>query len=56
MHREFFIDFALHTPTVEYVRSVATSILRHRVIPNHRAVGDGVTSMALVEHVLKVTA
>jgi len=43
-------------PTVEDVRSVATSILRHRIIPNHRAVGDGVTSMALVEHVLKVTA
>jgi MoxR-like ATPase len=43
-------------PTVDDIRSVAPTVLRHRIIPNHRAVGDGVTAAALVEHVLKVTA
>jgi MoxR-like ATPase len=43
-------------PTVDDIRAVAPTVLRHRVIPNHRAVGDGVTAAALVEHVLKVTA
>jgi MoxR-like ATPase len=42
-------------PTVDDIRTVAPSVLRHRVIPNHRAVGDGVTSASLVEHVLKTT-
>jgi MoxR-like ATPase len=43
-------------PTVDDIRTVAPAVLRHRIIPNHRAIGDGVTSDALVEHVLKATA
>lgn len=39
-------------PTVDDVRSVAPAILRHRIVPNHRAVGDGITSLALVERAL----
>ena len=43
-------------PTVEDVRAVALPILRHRMIANHRAIGDGVTTPALVEHLLKQVA
>ena len=43
-------------PTVEDVREAATAVLRHRVIPNHRAVGDGVNSMRIVEQLLKDVA
>jgi MoxR-like ATPase len=44
------------TPTIEDVRSVAVPILRHRILPNHRAVGDGVTSRQIVDHLLKEIA
>ena len=40
-------------PTVEDVQSVALPILRHRIIVNHRAVGDSVTSEDVVRHLLK---
>jgi MoxR-like ATPase len=40
-------------PTVEDLRAVAVSVLRHRVLVNHRAVGDGVTSEKLLETLLK---
>ncbi len=40
-------------PTVEDVRAVATPILRHRLIVNHRAVGDAITSEAIVSQLLK---
>ena len=36
-------------PTIADVRAVVMPILRHRIIVNHRAVGDGVTT----EHVIK---
>ena len=36
-------------PTVEDVKAVAIPILRHRVVVNHRAVGDGVTSEDVVQ-------
>ncbi len=36
-------------PTVEDVKAVALPVLRHRIIANHRAVGDGVTS----EHIAR---
>jgi MoxR-like ATPase len=39
-------------PTVQDVRSLAISILRHRILPNHRAIGDGVTADAIVEKLL----
>jgi MoxR-like ATPase len=39
-------------PTLEDARVVAPPILRHRIIPNHRAVGDGVTAEDIVRHLL----
>jgi MoxR-like ATPase len=45
------------TPTVEDVRAVALPILRHRILQNHRAVGDNVGATQIVKHLLqKVTA
>src|SRR3954469_16832317 len=44
------------TPTIEDVRAVAVPILRHRILPNHRAVGDGVTSRQIVDRLLKDVA
>jgi MoxR-like ATPase len=44
-------------PTVEDVRAVALPILRHRIIANHRAVGDNVQAPRIVHHLLdKVSA
>jgi MoxR-like ATPase len=43
-------------PTVEDIRAVALPVLRHRVIPNHRAVGDGLTNDALVDRILREAA
>ena len=40
-------------PTAEDVHEVALPILRHRIIVNHRAVGDSVTSKDVVEHLLE---
>ncbi|MEX0586114.1 MAG: MoxR family ATPase [Pirellulales bacterium] len=42
-------------PTAEDVQSVALPILRHRIIVNHRAVGDGITSSNVVAHLLEQT-
>ena len=42
-------------PTIDDVRTVAADVLRHRVLPSHRAIGDGVTSMQIVEHLLADT-
>ena len=39
-------------PTEEDVRKVAVPIFRHRIIVNHRAVGDGVTSEQIVQQLL----
>ncbi len=41
------------TPTIEDVRTVALPVLRHRVLANHRAVGDGVSADDVVKHLLK---
>lgn len=43
-------------PTVEDVRAVAHPILRHRLIVNHRAVGDSITSEQIVDHLLQEVA
>jgi MoxR-like ATPase len=40
------------TPTIEDVRSVAVPVLRHRVLANHRAIGDGIDSGRIVEQLL----
>jgi MoxR-like ATPase len=36
------------TPTIEDVKALSLPILRHRVIVNHRAVGDGINTEAVV--------
>jgi MoxR-like ATPase len=43
-------------PTIEDVRAVALPILRHRMIANHRAIGDGVTTPDLVSRLLEEVA
>jgi len=40
-------------PTVEDIQNVAPPILRHRIVTNHRAVGDGLTSDDIVDRLLK---
>ncbi|MHC4398159.1 MAG: AAA family ATPase [Planctomycetota bacterium] len=44
---------ARSAPTAEDVRAVALPILRHRIIVNHRAVGDSITSEDVVQHLLE---
>jgi len=36
-------------PTVEDVKAVALPVLRHRILVNHRAVGDNVTSTQIIQ-------
>jgi MoxR-like ATPase len=43
-------------PTADDVRTMALPILRHRIIVNHRAVGDSITSQHVVEHLLQEVA
>ena len=43
-------------PTVADIRTVALPILRHRIIVNHRAVGDNVTADQIVKRVLESVA
>jgi MoxR-like ATPase len=43
-------------PTIDDVKKVAVPILIHRVLVNHRAVGDGVTSLGVVNHLLREVA
>ena len=40
-------------PTIEDLRSLALPILRHRILVNHRAVGDGVNSDQIIGHLLE---
>ena len=40
------------TVTAEHIRQAAPHVLRHRILPNYQAAGEGVTARALVERVL----
>lgn len=40
-------------PAVEDIEAVALPVLRHRIIMNHRAVGDGITADQAVQHLVK---
>jgi len=40
------------TPTIEHVKRVAASVLRHRVLTNYAAAGDGITPGQVVSAVL----
>ena len=42
-------------PSVDDVRRVALPVLRHRVIPNYNATGDGITAADIVAHLLDQT-
>ncbi len=44
------------TVTAEHVRQVAPHVLRHRVLPNYNATGEGINAQQVVEHVLTSTA
>ena len=37
----------------EEVRTVARPVLRHRIIPNYNATGDGIDVEAILDHLLK---
>ena len=39
----------------EEVRAVARPVLRHRIIPNYNATGDGIDSEAILDHLLAAT-
>jgi len=41
--------------TAEHVRQAAASVLRHRVLPNYNAVGEGIDSAAIIQRVLEET-
>jgi MoxR-like ATPase len=40
-------------PTTDDVRALALPILRHRIITNHRAVGDGLTTREVIDQLLR---
>lgn len=40
-------------PSTEEVRAVAMPVLRHRIIPNYTATGEGITSAMIVQHLIK---
>ena len=42
-------------PTFDDVKKVALPVLRHRILINHRAIGDAVTSDAIIERLVKET-
>ncbi len=43
-------------PIIADIRAVAKPILRHRIIVNHRAVGDSISSEHVIDHLLKEIA
>ena len=40
-------------PTADDVRAMAIPILRHRIIVNHRAIGDSISSENVIERLLE---
>ena len=42
-----------YTPSIEDVRYVATSVLQHRIITNFTAQADGITSLNIIQKLLK---
>ncbi len=44
-----------HTPDIEDVRAVALPVLRHRIVTNFNAEADGVSTIDIVEKLLKET-
>jgi MoxR-like ATPase len=44
------------TVSARHIRQVAPQVLRHRVLPNYNAAGEGVDAAAIVRHLLEKTA
>ncbi len=44
------------TPSVDDIRQLAIPVLRHRVVVNHRAIGDGVSSESVIQRLLAESA
>jgi MoxR-like ATPase len=42
-----------YVASVEDVQAIAPSILRHRIITNFRAQAEGITSLNVIDHLLK---
>ena len=42
-----------HTPDIDDVRAMAAPVLRHRIVPNFNAEADGVTTIDIVERLVK---
>lgn len=42
-------------PTTDDIKKIALPVLRHRILTNHRAIGDGVTSDNIILQLLKET-
>ena len=42
-----------YTPSIEDVRYVAISVLRHRIIPNFNAEAEGITTLDIIQKLLK---
>jgi MoxR-like ATPase len=40
-------------PSLEEIRRVARPVLRHRIIPNYNATGEGITVDQIIDHLLK---
>ena len=43
------------TVSAKHIRQVAPQVLRHRVLPNYNAAGEGVDSAAIIRHILEKT-
>jgi MoxR-like ATPase len=41
------------SPSCDDVRSIAGSVLQHRVLPNYKAAGEGITPVQIIESLLK---
>ena len=43
------------TVTIEHIRRIAPVVLRHRVLPNYQAAGEGVDAASIIERILAET-
>jgi MoxR-like ATPase len=44
-----------HTPDIDDVRALAGPVLRHRIVPNFNAEADGVSTIDIVDRLVKET-
>jgi MoxR-like ATPase len=42
-------------PTIADIQAVALPVLRHRLVVNHRAIGDGISASDIIERLLRET-